>query len=133
MFQHHTNSDPTNAGVAAAPWPNLFGAMGHSHPSAPHSIPEELISAPGHIFTTGSEISIFNAADDIAFMPAPTTSMGTFTNLPNYTYPVSRRWFDRRHWLTLPRYRMSPILGPCWRHVRPILDSATDLRVQRMQ
>jgi hypothetical protein len=68
MSQHHTmnNSDPTDADVAAAPWPDpdLFGAMGGS--SMPQGIHQESISAPGQIFSANSELPIFNAADDIA-------------------------------------------------------------------
>jgi hypothetical protein len=72
----------------------------YSHPSMLQSIYEELISAPGHPSISGFELPIFNATNDPAFAPAPTTLMGMFTDLtiqPNYTYLVSRQWFDRRH------------------------------------
>ena len=95
------NSDSTDADVAAAGWPDLLGAMsGYSHTSVPQSMHGDLISAPRQLYSVASDLPNFNAVNDTAFPPAPATSMGTFTNLttqPNYTYPVSKQRFDRRH------------------------------------
>jgi hypothetical protein len=93
------NSDPTDAQVAAAPWAGLFEAMaGFSDTAFLQSIQEDLmVSAPGHLSSSSSELPHFNAVSDTAFTPAPTTSMGAFTNLTSQPYPVSRPRFDRRH------------------------------------
>jgi hypothetical protein len=94
------NSDPTDAQVAAAPWAELFEAMaGFSDTVLLQSIIHEdlMVSAPGHLSSAGSQLPHFNAVGDTAFTPAPTTSMGAFTNLTSQSYPVSRPRFDRRH------------------------------------
>jgi hypothetical protein len=93
------NSDPTDAQVAAAPWADLFEAMvGFSDTAFLQSIQEDLmVSAPGNLSSAGSELPHFNAVSDTAFKPAPTTSMGAFTNLTSQLYPASRPQFDRRH------------------------------------
>ncbi|KAF8481782.1 hypothetical protein DFH94DRAFT_681140 [Russula ochroleuca] len=86
------NSDSTDVDAATAPWPDLFEAMrDHSDTSFLQSIRGDLtISAPGHLSSAGSDLPNFNAVNDTAFTPAPTTSMGRFTNSTtqtNYTYP----------------------------------------------
>jgi hypothetical protein len=93
------NSDQTDAQVAAAPWADLFEALaGFSDTAFLQSIQEDLmVSAPGNLSFAGSELPHFNAVSDTAFTPAPTTSMGAFTNLTSQSYPVSRPQFDRRH------------------------------------
>jgi hypothetical protein len=56
--------------------------------------------ATGNLFTAGSDLPEFNDAGGTAFIPAPTTPMGAFTNLltqQNDTYPVSQRQFERQH------------------------------------
>ena len=92
----------TDAQVAAARWTDLLEALaGFSDTTFLESIQEDLVvSAPGQVSSAGSELPIFNAVGDTAFTPAPTHSMGAYTNLTNqtnYTCPVSKPQYDRRH------------------------------------
>ena len=97
------NSDPTNAQVDAICWTDLLEALAGFSDTMflLESIQEDLVvPAPGHISSAGSDLHDFNAVSDTAFTPAPTTSMGGFTNFtsqPNHTYSVGKPWFDRRH------------------------------------
>jgi hypothetical protein len=96
------NSDSTDAQVAAAYWTDVLEALaGFSDTTFLESIQEDsVVSAPGHLSSAGSELHNVNAVSDTAFMPAPTTSMGAYTNFTsqtNHTYSVSKSWFDRRH------------------------------------
>ena len=96
-------SDSTDAQVAAARWTDVLEALaGFSDTTfLLESIQEDLVvPVPGHISSAGSDLHDFNAVGDTAFTPAPTTSMGAFTNFTsqtNHTYSVSKLWFDRQH------------------------------------
>jgi hypothetical protein len=71
------NPELTDADVTAL-WSDLLRAAGSSsHASVPQSTHRELISAP-------SQLPFYPA-----FTPAPTTSMGMFTNLTTQPYLVS--------------------------------------------
>ena len=77
-------------------------AFYESHPTSQmnnsHSTITDTASPPGIL--SGSDLHNFNATNNTAFTPAPTTLMGAFTNLstqPNFAYPVSKYWFERRH------------------------------------
>ena len=97
------NSDSTDAQVAAIRWADILEALaGFSETTfLLESIQEDLVvPAPGHISSAGSDLHNFNAVSDTAFTPAPTTSMGAYTNFTsqtNHTYSVSKPWFDRQH------------------------------------
>ena len=96
------NSDSTDAQVAAAYWTDVLEALaGFSETTFLESIQEDsVVSAPGHLSSAGSKLHNVNAVSDTAFTPAPTTSMGAYTNFTsqtNHTYSVSKSWFDRRH------------------------------------
>ena len=97
------NSDPFNAQVDAIRWTDLLEALaGFSDTTfLLESIQEDLVvPAPGHIPSASSDLHNFNAVSDTAFTPAPTTSMGAYTNFTsqtNHSYSVSKPWFDRRH------------------------------------
>ena len=89
-------SDLTDADLAAELWPDLFEAMtSPSNTSGSQGVHED--SIPGYPSTPDSGLPDFNVGIDTAFMPTPTTSMGTFTTQANYLYPVSNQRFDRRH------------------------------------
>jgi hypothetical protein len=97
------NSDPTSVQVDAIRWTDLLEALaGFSDTTfLLESIQEDLVvPAPGHIPSASLDLHNFNAVSDTAFTPAPTTSMGAYTNFTsqtNHTYSVSKPWFDRRH------------------------------------
>jgi hypothetical protein len=85
----------------AAATPYVFGALRESYPqtSMSQSIQGYYTSTLEHLSDFGSDLPIFDAANDTAFTLAP-TSMGTFTDptiLPNYAYPVSNQLFDCEH------------------------------------
>ena len=95
-------NNSTDAQVAAARWTDLLEAFaGFSDTTFLESIQEDLVvSAPGQVSSAGSELPIFSAVGDTAFTPAPTHSMGAYTNLTNqtnHTCPVSKPQYDRRH------------------------------------
>jgi hypothetical protein len=95
-------NNSTDAQVAAACWTDLLEALaGFSDTTFLESIQEDLVvSAPGQVPPAGSELPIFNAVGDTAFTPAPTQSTEAYTNLTNqtnYTFPVSKPLYDRRH------------------------------------
>jgi hypothetical protein len=128
-------NNSTDAQVAAASWTDVLEALaGFSDTKFLESIQEDLVvSVPGHVSSAGSELPIFNAVSDTAFTPAPTTSMGAYTNLTNqtnHTFPVSRLMIVD---IDLPccGHRILP-LGPCKTHVRPILGSPKILRVHQI-
>ena len=89
-------SDSTDAQVATARWTDVLEALaGFSDTTfLLESIQEDLaVPVPGHISSAGSDLHDFNAVGDTAFTPAPTTSMGAFTNFTsqtNHTYSVSK-------------------------------------------
>jgi hypothetical protein len=90
------HSDLTAADIAAALWPDLFeGMTGPLNTSAPQGVHED--SMTGYPSTADTGLLNFNASNDTAFMPTPTTSMRTFTAQSNYSYPVSKQRFYRRH------------------------------------
>ena len=72
-----------------APWADPFWVTG-GHPYTP---------APQGSHPTGFNIHEANAANDMAFSPAPITSMGEFTRLltQDMMYPVSKQRYKRRH------------------------------------
>jgi hypothetical protein len=81
--------NPTNDDDVFAPWADPLWVTG-GHPNT---------SAPQGLHPTGFNIHEFNAANDMAFSPAPITSMGEFTRLltQDMTYPVSKQRYKRRH------------------------------------
>jgi hypothetical protein len=91
------NSDSTSADVAAAPWPDFMS--NYSRTPVLQSTHEDLALAPGR--TSGSELRVFDVANDPAFSQALTTSMENVTPRLNYplVYPstVSKQLFDHRH------------------------------------
>ena len=96
------NSDSTDAQVAAARWTDLSEALaGFSDTTLLESTHEDLVvSAPGHLSFASLKLHNINVVSDTAFTPAPTTSMGAFTNFTiqtNHTYPVSKPRFDCQH------------------------------------
>ena len=83
-------SDLTEADIAAALWPDLFeGMAGSSNTPAPQGVHEDSIT--GYPSTADTGLPNFNAGNDTAFLPTPSTSMGTFTTHSNYSYPVSKQ------------------------------------------
>jgi hypothetical protein len=88
--------DLTDADIAAELWPDPFeGMTGSSNTSAPQGVYEDAIT--GYPSTANTDFLNFNAGNDTAFTPTPTTSMGTFTAQSNYSsYLVSKQQFDRR-------------------------------------
>ncbi len=85
----------TDTDIAAELWPDLFeGMAGSSTTSPPQGVHEDLVTGYPSADTS---LANFNAGIDTAFMPTPTTSMGTFTTQSNYSYPVSKQRFDRQH------------------------------------
>jgi hypothetical protein len=127
-------SDSSDAHIAAAPWADPYEAM-MTFSDTTFLQEDLMVSAPGYLSSAGSELPNFNAVSDAAFIPAPTTSVGAFTNLTSqtdYMHPVSKPRFDRRHDLPCHGHRMSHMFGPCRGHVRPILGSPTILRVHQM-
>ena len=114
---------PTTDNDVFSPWADpLWVTGGHPYTSAPQG---------NH--PTGFNIHEFNATNDMAFSPAPITSMGEFTRIltQDITYPVSKQQYKRRHRLTLLCGRMSLTLGPYQPNVGPVLASATILPVHR--
>ena len=102
VSSHHIMNNLTDAQVAAARWTDLLEALaGLSDTTFLESIQEDLVvSAPGQVSSAGSELPIFNAVGDTAFTPAPTQSVGAYinsTNQTNYTFPVSKPLYNRRH------------------------------------
>jgi hypothetical protein len=84
------HSDLTAAEMPAALWPDLFEIMtGSLNTSAPQGAHEDPITE--YHFITDTSLN------DTVFAPTPTTSMGTSTIQANYSYPVSKQRFDRRH------------------------------------
>jgi hypothetical protein len=94
MSPRHTTyrSDLTDADIAAALW-HLLEAT--TNTSVPQGVHED--STTGYPSTADTDLPNFNASNDTTFTPTPTSSMGTFTTQSNYSYPVSKQIFDRRH------------------------------------
>ena len=91
---YHANLTTTD--IAAKLWSNLFeGMTGSLSTSVPQGAHEDPITR--YHFTADTGRPNFNAGNDTAFTPTPTTSMGAFTTQANYLYPVSKQRFDRRH------------------------------------
>ena len=91
-----SHSDLTNTDMAAAFWPDLFeGMTGSLNTSVPQDVQEDSIT--GYHFIADTDLPNFNAGNDMAFTPTPTTSMGRFTTQWDYSYTVSKQRFDRRH------------------------------------
>jgi hypothetical protein len=95
------NSNSTRVDVAAAAWPDFMG----NYTPVLQSSQRDLVSAPGRLSTSGSELRVFDVANDAAFSQALTMSMGNVTAKLNHplVYPptVSKQLFDHRHRLTL--------------------------------
>jgi len=82
----------TDADLADALWYDLFkGMTGSSNTSAPQGVYED--SMAGYSFGSNTGLPNFNACNDTAFTPTPTTSMETFTD---YSHPVSKQRFNLR-------------------------------------
>ena len=99
IFRHHAMYcfDLTDADITAELWPDLVEVMtGSSNTSVPQGAHEDSII--GYPSTSNNDLLDFNARNDTAFTPIPTTSMGTFTTQSNYSsYLVSKQQLDRRH------------------------------------
>ena len=72
-------------------WPGLFkNILGSLNTSMPESIHGDMMSPPEYPTTANSDVPRFNAGNDMAFTPAPTTSMESFIAQSNHTYQVSK-------------------------------------------
>jgi len=88
-------SDLTDADIAASLLRLLEGMTGSSSTSGPQGVHED--SLTGYPSFADTDLSNFNAGNDAAFTPTPTTSMGPFATRSNYSHSVSKQRFDRRH------------------------------------
>ena len=92
------HSDLTNTDMAAAFWPDLFEDMtGSLNTSVPQDAQDSEDSLTKYHFIADTDLPNFNAGNDTAFTPTPTTSLGRFTTQWDYSYTVSKQRFDRRH------------------------------------
>ena len=82
----------------AALRPDLFkNITGPSNMSVPGSIHGDMISPPEYLTNADSNVPNLNGAgNDMAFTPAPATSIGSSTAQSNYAYTVSKQRFDHR-------------------------------------
>ena len=86
-------SDWTDADLAAAFWPDLFEDMtGTSSTSVPQGVHED--STNGYPSTADIDLPNYNAGNDTAFTPTPTTSTETFMTQSSYSYLVGEQRFD---------------------------------------
>ena len=103
--------------VAFATWPNP-GAMGDNLYYPNLLVPQSTYPDPG--YHSRSYVPDFNAADDAAFSPAPSTELGAFTDLPmqaDFTNQVSSQCVgtSTRTYRAVPQNIFDPwsMLGPC--------------------
>lgn len=94
--EFHSNTDNSQLDGASASWPDSSWTMGeYSYTSVPQGTNSGLISAPVDLSMVGPCVLDFNTTGYAAFIPAPTTEMGMFTNLPtaqvDYAYQVSNQ------------------------------------------
>ena len=88
-------SDLTDADIATALWRLLEGMPGFSDTSGPQGVHENSIT--GDPATADTDLTNFNAGIDTASTPNLTPLMGTYTGQLNYSHPVSKQRYDRRH------------------------------------
>ena len=87
--------DLSDADITAALWRLFEGTTGSSGTSGPQGIYENSIT--GYPSTADTELTNFNADNYTALTPISTTSMKTFATESDYSHPVSKQQFDRRH------------------------------------